>query len=216
MEFGRQEASAPETVVEWLVVRTTAAEGGHHHVGGEIGVFAAETVGGPGADAWAAGQLTTRLHEGDGRVMVDGLRVHRPDDAPFVSLGRHVGHQFAEPVTGLTVLLELKDRRSHREVLLARGHRRQALALADGVREVLAAHRFQLRLRIEEVHLRRSAGLEEVDDPFRLRFEVGETEPRVSGKSGRAYERAQRGEADTSRGALDEGATGQGHLRGLV
>ena len=188
MEFGRQEASAPEAVVERLVVGSTAAEGGHHHVGGEVGIFAAETVGGPRANAWAAGQLTTRLHEGDGWVVVDGLRVHGTDDAPFVGFRGHVRHQFTEPVTGLAVLLELEDRRSHREVLLARGHRRQALSLTDRFWEVLAAHRLELRLRVEKVHLRRGAGLEQVDDPFRLRFEVRETEPRVRREGRCAYQ----------------------------
>ena len=39
---------------------------------------------------------------------------------------------------------------------------------------------------------------------------------RVGGEGGRAHQRTQGGEADAAGGALDEGATGQGHLRGLV
>ena len=55
LEFGGQEARTPESVVERLVVRTTASKGSHHHVGGKVGIFAAETVGRPGADARATG-----------------------------------------------------------------------------------------------------------------------------------------------------------------
>ena len=154
LEFGRQEAGAPEAVIERLVVRSAAAEGRHHHVGREVGILAAEAVGGPSADAGATGQLASRLHERDRRVMVDGFRVHRADDAPFVGLRGDVRNQFAEPIAGLAVLLELEHRRGDREVLLTRRHRRQALSFANRFREVLAAHRFQLRLRVKEIHLR--------------------------------------------------------------
>ena len=174
LELGGEEACAPKAVVQRLVGRTAAAKRGHHHVSGQVGVLAAEAVSGPRADARAAGKLAARLHEGDGRVMVDRLRMHPADDAPFVRLGGDMRDQFAEPVARLAVLLELEDRRSDGEILLARRHRRQALALADRFRQVLAAHGHQLRLRIEEVHLGRGAGLEEVDDALRLRFEVRE------------------------------------------
>ena len=189
LEFGGQEARAPEAVIERLVVGTTATEGRHHHVGGEVGVLAAEAVGGPGADARTAGKLAARLHERDRRVMVDGFRVHGADHAPLVGFRSDVRHQFAEPVARLTVLLELEDRGGDREVLLPGRHRRQALALADRFREILAAHRFELRLRVEEFHLRRRAGLEEVDDTLRLRLEVGEAQARVGGEGGRAHDR---------------------------
>ena len=86
LEFGRQEAGAPEAVVERLVVGATATKGRHHHVGREVGVFAAEAVSGPSTDARTAGQLAARLHERDCRVMVDGFRVHGADNAPFVGL----------------------------------------------------------------------------------------------------------------------------------
>jgi hypothetical protein len=86
LEFGGQEAGAPQAVVERLVVGATAAEGRHHDVSGEVGVFAAESVGRPSTDARTAGQLATRLHERDRWVMVDGFRVHGADDAPFVGL----------------------------------------------------------------------------------------------------------------------------------
>ena len=216
LEFGGQEARAPEAVVERLVVGTTATEGRHHHVGGEVGVFAAEAVGGPGADARTAGKLGARLHERDRRVMVDGFRVHGADHAPFVGLRGDVRHQLTEPIARLPVLVELEDRWGDWEVLLARGHRRQALSLANGIWQILAAHRFQLGLWVEEVHLGRSTGLEEVDDALRLWFKVREAQSRVSGEGWSADQRAQRGQADAPRGALDERAAGQGHLRGRI
>jgi len=175
LEFRGQEARAPEAIVERLVIGTAATEGRHHHVGREIGVLAAEAVGGPGADARTAGQLRARLHERDRRVVIDGFRVHRAHHAPFVGLRGDVRDQFAEPVARLPVLLELEDRRGDGEGFLAGGHRRQALAFADRLREILAAHRLELRLRVEEVHLRGRAGLEQIDDALRLRLEVRES-----------------------------------------
>jgi hypothetical protein len=74
----------------------------------------------------------------------------------------------------LTVLLELEHRRGDREVLLTRRHRRQALAFADCFREILAAHRFELGLWVEEIHLGWSTRLEQVDNALRLRLEVRE------------------------------------------
>jgi hypothetical protein len=65
--------------------------------------------------------------------MVDGFRVHRADHTPLVGFRSDVRDEFAEPVTRLTVLLELEHRRGDREVLLAGRHGRQTLALADGL-----------------------------------------------------------------------------------
>ena len=45
--LGGEEAAAPEAIVERLVIGTAAAEGAEDDVGGEVLVFAAETVGRP-------------------------------------------------------------------------------------------------------------------------------------------------------------------------
>ena len=72
--------------------------------------------------------------------MVDGFRVHRLDETEFVGDARYVGQQFTDPRSALSVLLEFEQRRDHREAVLGRRHSGEALALADGRRQVFAAN----------------------------------------------------------------------------
>ena len=71
------------------------------------------------------------------------------------------------------MLRELEFGRGDGEGLLAGGHAGEALALADGVGEFFAAEFEEVGLVVEEIHLRRRAGLEEVDDAFGFGGEVG-------------------------------------------
>jgi hypothetical protein len=76
--------------------------------------------------------------------------------------------------SALAVLGELEDGGGDGEVFLPRGHGGEALTFADGLWEVLLEELGHLRFGIEEVHLGRSAGLEEVDDAFGFDREMGE------------------------------------------
>ena len=88
----------------------------------------------------------------------------------------------------------------------------EPLALADRVGQVLAALLRQLRLVVEEVHLRRRAGLEQVDDALRLRREVRQpgqppapARPRAPrGASGASSEPSAASADAAERGALEE------------
>ena len=78
----------------------------------------------------------TGLKEGDGRVMVDGLGVHRFDDAEIVGDLGCVWEEFAEPGSALAVLGELENRGGNRKRFLAGGHSGDPLAHADRVGKV--------------------------------------------------------------------------------
>src|SRR5262249_11164783 len=109
---------------------------------------------------------------------------------------------FRYPCSALPVLLETEHRRRDGEALLRRGHGGEPLPLADRLGQLGAAQPVELRLVVEQVHLRRRARLEEVDDPLRLGREV--RQPRQAAFGGRltraqpvlAEERCERGKAD--------------------
>ena len=63
---------------------------------------------------------------------------------------------------------ELEHRRRDREPLLAGGHRRDPLAHADRIGQVLVEHVGHVRLVVEHVQLRGGARHEQVDDPLGL------------------------------------------------
>ena len=80
----RQEAAAPVVVVEELAARLALVRRGHHHEGRQVAGHAAQAVSGPGAHARPAGNLAAGHEEGNPGGVVDGLRVHRPDQAEVV------------------------------------------------------------------------------------------------------------------------------------
>ncbi len=126
-------------------------------------VFAAEAVADPRADARPAGELRAGLHERDRGVVVDRFGVERVDHAEIVGDLAQVRQQFAEPEPAFAVLLELEHRRGDGELGLIGRHAREALTHADRVGQILAAFFFHRRLGIKEIHLRRRAGLKEID-----------------------------------------------------
>ena len=80
----RQEAAAPQPIVERLVVRIARALRDHGDEGRQVAVLAAQPVGEPRADAGPAGELRARLKKSDGRVVIDRLGVHRLDKAQVI------------------------------------------------------------------------------------------------------------------------------------
>ena len=166
--LGGQKAAAPESVVEWLVIRATTAKGSHHHKGRQVLVFAAETVAQPRAHARIAGDLATCLEKGDRRIVVNRLGVHGFDEAEFIGDAGNVRHEFADGGAAFAMLGELEDAGCDREIFLLGGHASEALALSDRVGQILAKHFLHLWLGIEQIHLRGRAGLEQIDHALRL------------------------------------------------
>ena len=105
--------------------------------------------------------------------MVDGLRVHRADDRDVIRDLACVGQEIADPLAALAALLEMGEALADREAFLAGGHSGEALALADGIRQILPVDFYEMRLVVEKVDVRGAAGLEKVDHAFRLGREVG-------------------------------------------
>jgi hypothetical protein len=110
------------------------------------------------------------LKERDRRIVVDRLRVHRPHDAEIVDDPRRVRQQLAQPDAGLSVPGKLETGRGDREARLRGRHSGEPLAHPDRIRQLGAAEALERRLVIEQVHLRRSARLEDVTSTPACRF----------------------------------------------
>src|SRR5262249_35094075 len=111
---------------------------------------------------------------------------------------------------GFAVLLEREARRGDGEALLAGGHARKTLALPDGVGEFRRAEIGESGLPVEEVHLGRRAGLEEVDDSFCFCWKVRLLQD-AAGRVGfvLAQKRRKGRRAESCRAASEEAASGK-------
>ena len=110
------------------------------------------------------------LHEGDTRIMINGLGVHRTHHRDIVGNGTDVREQLGDFHAGLAVLIETETAAHTVERL---PHElRDALASRQAFRHRLAVHFYQLGLGIKEIQMRRRARLEEVDHPLGPRGSV--------------------------------------------
>ncbi len=164
----RQEAGAPHPFVQRLRIGVPARPGDHHHVGGKVVVLGTQSVREPRPQRRPPGDLVPRLQQGHRRIVVDRFGEERTDQADSIGDPRRVRQQLAQPDARVAMLCEAKDRRRHRKPRLAGGHPRQALAAADRGRQIFVESRFEMGFVIEQIELRRSAGLREPDHPPRL------------------------------------------------
>src|SRR5436309_8023438 len=79
-----QEGAGPEAVVEGLVAGIAGAARYQDDEGRQVAVRAAQAVSHPGAEAGPACNLRSGLTKGHGRVVIDGLRGHRLDQAQLI------------------------------------------------------------------------------------------------------------------------------------
>lgn len=161
--FGGKEAGAPEPIVEGLAIGASGAPGNHGDEVGEVFIFGAKSVGKPGAHGRATRDLGAGLEEGDGGVVVDGLGIHRADEANLVADSGDVGEEFGDFGAGLAVLFEGVFGACDGKGFLAGGHAGLALVGLDELAEFLTEVFLELGLVVEEVLLGRRAALEEVD-----------------------------------------------------
>ena len=94
----------------------------------------------------------TSANKGLGRVVIDGVGMHRVDNAKVV---RHLGkvrQQFAHPVATFATLLKLEHRRRH-QLSLAPSHGRDPLPHANAFGKRLLEQLFQLRFVIKQIDL---------------------------------------------------------------
>ena len=128
----------------------------------------AEPVAEPGTEAGFTGHLAAGHRKGAGRIVIDRFGVHGTNHRDVVRNGFHVRQQLAHLNARLAAPLELEFTRGHRKPLLATGHRGDALAVADGVRQVLIEMIGQSWFMIEEINLRRRTIHVQVNQPLSL------------------------------------------------
>ena len=154
--FRGKEAGTPEAIVNSLGVTLGGPGGIEDDEGREVFVFRAESVGKPGAEGGFSGELIAGAKVSDGGVVVDGLGVHRFDDAEvfghFFSVGKEFGNPCAIGMVGDFFKLVFRGRDG--ETFLTGGHGGESLAFADGFREIGIVEVVHLRLVVEEIHLR--------------------------------------------------------------
>jgi len=216
--LGGKETGPPHAGDEGLIGFVAAPLGDHDDEGGEVLVLGTDSVAEPGSKAGATGLLGSGLNVGESRVVIDGLGVHRLDEAEVISDGPDVGEQFAHPDAGFPVALEVEHGSDAGKRGLSRGHSGDALAHADGAGQFLAVVLSELRFVVVEVDVGRPSGHEEEDDPFRLGSEVEGLEHTVGGRpaGGRSLreepgieQRTEGGGAQAQSGAAKEMAPGQ-------
>ena len=214
-----EETAAPEALRQRLCVPEALADQDHER--GQIIIRVPEAVAAPGAEARSARLLVTGLEEGDRRLVVDRVGVHRTHEAQLTRHPTGEGHQLADPraVLPVRVAAEAEHRRRDGEARLAAGHPGQALALPDRVGQVLVEAPPQRGLVVPQVEVARPALHVQVDDPLRLRREVGggQGAGELAGAGGwRCDQRGERGPTEQRAGArrgagghTEEAAPGQ-------
>ena len=172
--LARQVAARPQARGDGLLLLAIGRRGDEHDKTRQVLIHRAEAIRGPGTEAGPAGHLVAGLHGADRRLVVDRFGVQRAHPADVIGHLAEVRQQVGiHPHAALAALLEAELRRRDREPRLAAGHRRQPLALADAVGQILVVPLLHLRLVIEQVHLRGTADHVQVDDALRLRRKVG-------------------------------------------
>ena len=134
----RQKSAAPDAHAG--VGRLAAA--GEDDKAGQILVFRAQAVGGPGAQARAAEQLRAGVQQKLRRGVVELLGVHRLDDRDIVEHVRQMLPDLAEPRAARSMLREFERRAEHLRHALDKG---EPLALEKFIRAVLAVELDQRR-----------------------------------------------------------------------
>ena len=155
------EAAAPAA----LAAAGLGAAGDEGDEAGQILIFRAEAIGGPGTHGGAALTRVAGEEEQLRRGVIELVRVHGADHADLVGDGVEVGAGVAHPHAGLAIAG--KGARGTHELGDA-GREGKAAAFENGVGAVLAAAFDQLGLVVKEVQVGRRTGHVEVDDALGL------------------------------------------------
>ena len=172
--FAGEVAGGPEAGGDGLFLGAVGRGGDEDDEGGEVLIHGAEAVGGPGAEAGAAGDLVAGLHGGNGGFVVDGFGMEGAHPTDVVGGLAEVGEEFVvHPHAAGAFFGEAVFGRGDGEAGLAAGHGSEALALANAGGEVFVIVLLHLRFVVEEIHLRGATDHVEVDDAFGFGGEVG-------------------------------------------
>ncbi len=211
----RQKSGAPVIVVEDLPARQLAVLRGHDHERRQVLIHAAQAIAQPRAHARPARLLGAGEEERHRRGVVDRVGAHRANDADIVGDGARVRQKVAEPLPAAAPLAEAGDPRQHKLALALR-HGRQTLPHLHRRRQQFAAPPGQARLVIEQVHVRRGAGLHQVNDAAHLRCEVRQAGQRagaltrqIRGGAAIAEQIGERGDAERAASPSEKLAAGE-------
>jgi hypothetical protein len=150
----------------------------HHDERGQVAVLGADAVVDPGAQRRFTREDRAGVHLADAGGVIDAVGLARTDDREVVGARGDVRDPVGEPLSGLSVLLPFALRAEERGLGFAhRGDDR-----AEAVGQALAGQFVQQRLRIEEVHLRRTAFHEEEDDALGAWLDL--TDAGLEGRAG--------------------------------
>ena len=100
--------------------------------------------------------------------------MHRFDVTNVICDLSVVWQQFADGGAAFACLGELEWGFCEREILLVFGHASDTLVAADFAGQLLAVEFFEFGFVVEQIVLRRSTGLEQIDHSFRLGRDAGE------------------------------------------
>jgi len=207
---GGEEAAAPEAGEDGLAGVLAGALRNQRDEGGKVGVDRAEAVADPSADAGVTGQLVTRVHEGDGGVVVDGLGVEALHDAELVGDALVVRQEVADPGATRAAAAAGAERGHDRVCGLVAGHPSEPLGALDGSRDLLPRVAVQGGLVVKQVDVREPAALEEAEHALGAGLEVGQAGPAAGGGGEGLGEQGAEGKATDPAGrAAKERAAGE-------
>ena len=140
-----------------------------HDEGRQLLIHRAKTIREPRAERCLAGLHRASANQLIRRFVVDGICVHRLDDADIIGHFCNPRQQFADPRARLAVLGKFKNRRREREGRLPGSHPGEALSLGFQITvEIFPEAFLQFRLVVEQINLRRSADERYVNRPLRF------------------------------------------------
>ncbi len=201
LEPARQQAAGPLAAGDGL--RLPAPFGSKHDEAGQVVRLGAQTVQHPRPHAGPARDECARVHEQVGRIMVDLLGVHRPDDAEVVGHSAEVREDRGDFLAAPAPPLERMLRPEAAERLALQLSDRLALGERRG--HSLTVQLLQLRLVVEGFVMRRAARHVQLDNPLRPRHVVQRIDDappvRFAGRLGARPARVRRQQRRQRRGA---------------
>ncbi len=174
----------------------------HDDEGGEVLIVAAESVDGPGAERWPAGELRAAGAQVDGRRVVEGVAVAGTDDGDVIGVVGQVREERGDFEAGLAAAVELPRRAAHER--LAEIDAAGDEPLAEGARQRLAVVLAEVRFWVEGIDMADAAMHEEEDDVLGAGGKVGRARRGGAGARFLFEYRGERERAEAFTGAEEE------------
>jgi len=148
----------------------------HDDEGGEVLIFAAEAIDGPGAETGATGELRASGAEVHGWGVIEGVAIATADDGHVIDVASHVREERRDFDAGLTVVFELPGAAAHDG--LGEVDAGGLETLHEGGGDGLAGEASEFGFGVPGIDMANAAVHEEVDD----RFDFGGLVGRLGGE----------------------------------